>query len=245
MPVLTNPMDEDVAAQLRASQTDPLVMYFVAPRRAANSAGDLLVAAAHSALACHQYASSPAWVERWQAWEATSFRKVALRARPSDYERLASFEAARTEIGDEAVLCLPPRYRSEVEAELKKLQAHTGGALQAGEAAAVGDQQMLFVVPSDVEMTLGKAMAQIGHAALMSLELFPVHGQDVSEWQRDPSSAVCLADRDVINRLREELDVVAVKDAGLSQVKTGTETVYALAPSIRPQWLLDALSTVV
>jgi peptidyl-tRNA hydrolase len=245
MAVVGNRMDEAERAAARRQQNDPWVMYFVCPRRPERSSQQLLQDAAQAAVRCREmFRDHPDWTEPFRTWEQQSFRKVTLRARPAQIERVQALDHAQA--GE--IICLPPRRRSEASEELTKLQAHTGGALTATEMDAdqlIRDSSMLFVVNADLEMTLGKALAQVGHAALMALDLFADHGPErdaVSRWrQAGAPAAVMAADTETFCRIQKELLAVVVRDAGLTQVAAGSETVLAVAPGARPGWLMSTL----
>mgnify|MGYP001439320331 CR=1 FL=1 len=232
MPILANPHDTEAAANERAQQADPLVMYLVAPRRPETSSGEQLEAAIAAVLDAERaFAQHPQHGEAYRKWRRRSYRKVCLRGRPSDYERL--HELDHVQAGD--VLCLPPMLRSQAPREVKRLQAHKGPALAPGEAApqlAEEEQAFLHLIPAGLGMTLGKAIAQVGHSAHLAREL---HGCDAG------ADRVALTSQEVIDRLAAEADLAAVTDAGLTQLERGSRTVYALAPGKRPAWLAPQL----
>ena len=94
-----------------------------------------------------------------------------------------------------------------------------------------------MLICDDVAMTLGKACAQVGHAALVGRRL---HDQTmVSRWKEDGYPvAVRLVGRYTFDRSRRDLIVAAVRDVGLTEVSAGTETVLALEPGMSlPAWL--------
>jgi peptidyl-tRNA hydrolase len=242
-PVLYNEHDGVDAERVRGSQADPLIMYLVVPRRPEASGGELLSHAAIATLGCvERYQADPAWSEPFAEWRRSSFRKVCLRARPAELERARALDHAQS--GD--VLCLPPRRRSAAEPELSKLQAHIGGALHRAEHddSPPDPGAMVMLISEDLEMTLGKACAQVAHAVLIASDLHPPAA--ITSW-RDVASpvAVRLVDREPFERAKQELTVAAVRDAGLTQVAPGTETVLATQPgSPLPGWLIDEIDPI-
>jgi peptidyl-tRNA hydrolase len=152
------------------------------------------------------------------------------------------------EPGGAAVACLPPRLRSERDPLLAKMQAHSGGEdtlaeaggdAEAGDdgraAVVVPDDAALYVLPAEREMSVGKLMAQAGHAAMM-LDMSGLPG--VEAWREAGwPSAFGEADAATWAELAERCEGVVVRDAGLTEIEPGTETVMALAPGQRPQGL--------
>jgi peptidyl-tRNA hydrolase len=211
-------------------------MYLVAPRRPSVSGGELLAQAAIATLGCvDRYESDPEWSDAFAAWERSSFRKVCLRAGPAELERVRLLDHA--ERGE--VLCLPPRRRSGAEPELSTLQAHIGPALQpaAASGAELDPRSMVMLIPEDLELTLGKACAQVAHAVLIAQDH---HSADaIAAWRGEGSPvAARLVDRETFERAKRELSVAAVRDGGLTQVAPGTETVLATEPgAVLPSWL--------
>jgi peptidyl-tRNA hydrolase len=105
----------------------------------------------------------------------------------------------------------PPRPRGEPEPPPR-----------AGEA-------LVYVVRPGVIRTTGKAMAQAGHAALMAVERL---GDTLDGWRRAGMPGVVRVEPDpeVWERLKQAPGAAVVRDAGLTQVEAGTETVIALPP---------------
>jgi peptidyl-tRNA hydrolase len=219
---------------------DPLVMYLIAPRRPSAPGGELLAEAARATLLCVQrFERDPAWSAAFRAWERSSYRKVCLRARAAELDRARVLDHA--ECGE--MLCLPPRRRTAAEPELATLQAHVGGPLRAVEAAAdaLPPGALLMLIAEDLELTLGKACAQVGHAILIARDRWRVG--DVGDLSAPV--AVRLAGRETFDRAGRELTVAAVRDAGFTQVAPGTATVLGIAPGAPvPDWLTAAAAQI-
>jgi peptidyl-tRNA hydrolase len=91
---------------------------------------------------------------------------------------------------------------------------------------------MTYVIRPGVMRTAGKAMAQAGHAALMSVEQFGASHKDRFDAWRDAGRPGELLTNGW-ERYRDDPEAVTVSDAGHTQVAPGTETVIALVPSPR------------
>jgi peptidyl-tRNA hydrolase len=236
-PVLSNEYDGIDASPLRQAQDDPLIMYLVAPRRPSRSGGELLAGAALATLRCvDRYESDPAWRQAFGEWQRSSFRKVCLRARPVELERVRELDHA--DAGE--MVCLPPRRKSVAEPELSRLQAHIGPPLRGAETESADPEAgaMVMLIGEDLELTLGKACAQVAHAVLIARDLHSPTA--IAAWQAAGTPvAARLVDREAFERTKRDLTVVAVRDAGLTQVTPGTETVLATEPGTPlPRWLI-------
>jgi peptidyl-tRNA hydrolase len=247
MPVLANLGDDPAAAERRAAQEDPWVMYLVVPRNVSLTLEQSLRLAAHATLECRRrFADDPRHRDDFAEWERRSFRKVTLKARPGQWrELLDSLDCAVVEEpGGAAVACLPPCLRSQRDPLLGRMQAHSGAEEALARAGddhraelVVPEDAALFVLPAEREMSAGKLMAQVGHAAIMLDMAAPLDG--VAAWREAGwPCAFGEADAPTWAALAERCDGVVVRDAGLTEIEPGTETVMALAPGQR---VLDVL----
>ena len=146
--------------------------------------------------------------------------KVVLRARqPSQFARLLDEPHA---VGGDGVIALPPRRRSERSETLLKIQAMST-ELDPPPASATGS--VLYAVNPDVQMSTGKTLAQIAHAAVMADQL----GLDVTHA------------RVIVPRSWDDLPgcVAEVRDAGLTEVAPGTVTVRVLSSRAVPAFASD------
>ena len=100
-----------------------------------------------------------------------------------------------------------------------------------------------FVVRKDLDMSPGKMAAQVAHGAQMTAfkyfeyKFMPEDiGKSVKAdmfltWMNESFRKVVLkADLKQFNKVKEELDCFLVRDAGLTEVESGSETVLALWP---------------
>ena len=201
------------------TDTDPLVMTIVVRQRTTRSFAELAVAAALATRRCvHRYREDDRWRDGFDEWWQHSFRKVCLRAEPREWADTRTLDHER--VGD--VACLPPVRRSARDRVLVRMQALSA---EAGPLPELGDSVpdvLTFVVATDLGMSAGKMLAQIGHAALMA---------DAGR-ALDPE-----AELSVVGARREEWSALTgsasaiVRDAGLTEVAEGSETVLVLQPS--------------
>jgi hypothetical protein len=188
-------------------------MYLVVRRGAFDSldAGGELTGAA--AVAClREFGAPQEWRERPG--------KVTLRARTGgQWARV--LEEPHALAGD-AVAALPPRRRSERGELLAKLQAMSTELAPPPRERADGGPGLTYALNPRLEMSSGKTLAQIAHAAVMAAERLPA-------W----ADAGCPA-RVILppTAVFDSLDhcVAEVVDAGLTEVPPGTITVRVQQP---------------
>ena len=198
---------------------DPLRMYLVVLRGAVTDlarAGELAGAAA---VACvRQFAGDPA-LEAWRDRPG----KVCLRARNESQWRQV-LEEPHALAGD-AVLALPPRRRSERGPLLERLQAMST-QLEPPPERVEPHEGVTYLLNPRLEMSSGKTIAQIAHAAVMAAET-------LRDWD-GLTAAVIAPPEDVFTAACARADLAAkVVDAGLTEVAPGTVTVLALPPRAR------------
>jgi hypothetical protein len=203
---------------------DPLRMYLVLQRGAVTElarAGELAGAAAVKCV--REFADDPAL----QAWRERP-GKVCLRARTESQWRQV-LEEPHALVGDpdgEAAAALPPRRRSERGPLLERLQAMSTQLEPPPERVEPHDGVTYLLNPR-IEMSSGKTIAQIAHAAVMAAD-------SLDAWDGLPA-AVIAPPETVFDAACQRDDLAAkVVDAGLTEVAPGTVTVLALRPRARP-----------
>ncbi len=204
------------------TEDDALVMYLVVRRRTTRSFAELAAAAALATRRCaYRFRDDDRWRDGFEDWWRHSFRKVCLRAEPRDWDDLRALDHER--VGD--VACLPPLRRSARDRVLVRMQtlSDEAGSLPQLDRDDLGD--LTLVVATDLRMSSGKTLAQIGHAALMAtldpgfdrgLDLRVV-GQGSEGWAVLANSAEAV-----------------VRDGGLTEIAPGSETVLVLRPPTEP-----------
>jgi hypothetical protein len=204
---------------------DPLRMYLVIRRGAFDglaSAGELTGAAA---VRCVREFAGDEALQQWLPRPG----KVVLRARGGQWDEVLATEphALAGDPDGAAVLALPPRRRSERGALLERMQAMTSALSPPPDEGAERPGALTYLVNPAIEMSSGKTLAQIAHAAVMAAD-----GGGLEDWV----AAGCPAQ--VLRPPRSRFDELCrvphlaarVEDAGLTEVPPGTVTVLALEP---------------
>jgi hypothetical protein len=203
---------------------DPLRMYLVIRRGAFSSlapAGELAGAAAVRCV--REFAGEPL-VDEWLPRPG----KVVLRARGGQWGEVLDGEphALAGDPDGEAVLALPPRRRSERGPLLERMQAMTSELDPPPAEADVPPGAVTYLVNPDVEMSSGKTLAQIAHAAVMAAD--ELGGGWVAAGC--PARVLRPPKRRFADLCGAPDLAARVEDAGLTEVPPGTVTVLALRP---------------
>jgi peptidyl-tRNA hydrolase len=211
---------------------DPLRMYLVIRRGAVDSiarGGELAGAAAVRCV--RDFAADERFGAPLSEWRPRP-GKVTLRARGGQWGRvLEEPHALAGDVAGESAIALPPRRRSERGQLLEQMQAMTS-ALEPppdeDDPAPVPDR-LTYVLNPRLEMSSGKTLAQIAHAAVMAADT-----GELEDWVAAGCPArVVVGGSDRFRDLCEDgaADLAArVVDAGLTEVAPGTVTVLALPP---------------
>jgi peptidyl-tRNA hydrolase len=190
-----------------------------------------LEAAATAALAVFfDPRASAEWGDELAAWVAGRIRKVARRARGTYWLVAADLPGVTVTVGDAEVRAFPPGRVAELPKELSRLQVSgTDLADEVPPGTPRAGVPVLWLTP-DVEMTAGKAMAQVGHATMLLaaflelpvLERWAAAGLPVAVRTADKARWAELTGPAPDGAVR-----VAVRDAGFTEVEPGTVTVIA------------------
>jgi hypothetical protein len=200
--------------------TDPLRMFLVLRRGAVGTLERAAVLGGAAAVACvRSFAIDPEWRERPG--------KVCLRARNrAQWEAL--LEEPHALAGDpqgESVAALPPRRRSQRGPLLESLQAMSSDLGPAPEELGdAGPGVVTYVLNPELEMSSGKVVAQVAHAAVMAAAALPA-------WAEAGAPGRLASPRGFAELVAREDLAARVVDAGLTEVAPGTVTVLALPPT--------------
>ena len=187
---------------------DPLRLFLVLRKGAVTTLEQAAVLGGAAAVRCvRQFEIDPEWRERPG--------KVCLRARsPAQWRDV--LELPHAIAGDPegaSVAALPPRRRSERGPVLEKLQAMSTD-LGPPPAEPRGDG-LRYALNPRLEMSSGKVVAQVAHAAVMA------------GW--DGEASLYSPGPEAFDALCAQGDLAAkVVDAGLTEVPPGTVTVLAM-----------------
>ncbi|WP_324909212.1 peptidyl-tRNA hydrolase [Baekduia sp.] len=186
-----------------------------------------------AAVAClRRFEADEAWSEAVDAWRQRP-GKVTLRARGGQWDAVLREEdfAYAGDLDGAAVLALPPRRRSARSETLTKLQAMASElepVPTVEDVPPAGDSdRLVYVINPKIEMSTGKTMAQVAHAATGAAATGRV----------EPWVAKGCPARVVVPKTGRAFDelcagdrlVAKVEDAGLTEVPPGTITVLAIA----------------
>jgi peptidyl-tRNA hydrolase len=208
---------------------DPLRMFLVIRRGAIAGVARGGELAGAAAVACVREFTDDHAMREWRGRPG----KVALRARGGQWPRV--LEEPHAIAGDpdgESVVALPPRRRSERGPLLEQMQAMTS-ALEpppvVDDPAPVPDR-VTYVVNPSLEMSSGKTIAQVAHAAVMAADT-----GELEEWVAAgcPARVVVPGSGERFRDLCEAENDLAAKvvDGGLTEVAPGSVTVLALPPA--------------
>ncbi|MEM5766182.1 MAG: peptidyl-tRNA hydrolase Pth2 [Candidatus Aenigmatarchaeota archaeon] len=99
----------------------------------------------------------------------------------------------------------------------------------------MGKLKQVILVRTDLKMGKGKIAAQCCHAAVGTLEL--VDREILKKWEKEGSKKIVLKVRNEKELLeiykktkKEKIPCFLVKDAGLTQLKSGTITALGIGP---------------
>ncbi|MEV1295583.1 peptidyl-tRNA hydrolase [Pseudonocardia sp. NPDC049635] len=191
----------------------------------------LLEAAATAAVAVclHPWAQPGGeWHAAVETWVDGRIRKIARRARGAHWAAVQELPGVTVEIDGAQARALLPGPVDAVPKAVSRLQIG-GTELEPDEPGPAPDGAPLVLLNPHVTMTVGKAAAQVGHASMI---LGAVRGWPVAQPDGVPRCAVRTPAPREWDALLAELatggsDLVAVRDAGFTEVDPGTVTCLA------------------
>ena len=202
----------------------------------------LAMAAGASAGICLDPRAAPGgeWHDDVRDYCAGHIRKVTRRARGAQWAATADLPGITLTHGDTQVRALVPGRVQALDKRVGKLQV--GGTDVPFDAApdAAAPGALLIWLPPEPVMTLGKAMAQTGHAGMIAAALLLDHPDRLQRWMdAGLPVAVRRADHDRWQELQTAVadsgaawrdhGLLAVRDAGFTEVAPGTVTAIAVS----------------
>ncbi len=208
----------------------PVVLHV--PKAAPPPRSDLLAAAAAAAVALcldECVGVGGEWEAAVRAWTGARIRKVARRARGAHWHAAQELPGVTVTVGEAQARALVPGRVGDLDPRIRRLQIG-GTDLDHDEPPPPDTGAPVLWIDSDLDMTVGKSAAQVGHAAMMlagamSAEqcrawastgyVCSVRDADPPQWQR-------------VRGLVADGRAVAVRDAGFTEVAPGSMTVVGV-----------------
>jgi hypothetical protein len=184
----------------------------------------VLEAAAAAALAvCLDPRAQPGgeWHEIVSVWVATQIRKIARRARGAHWAVVQELPGVTCTVGGAEARALLPGPVDDVPRVVSRLQIG-GTELAPDEPGPPPPEAPVIWVNAELDLSVGKAAAQVGHASMLyaaahgltGVPAFAVRDAGSERWAQ-----LCAA--------VQRGEAVAVRDAGFTEVAPGTITCIA------------------
>jgi len=194
---------------------------------------DLLEASARAVVAVcldGRAVTDDAWRAGLEGWYDHLIRKVARRARNKAWDDVQTVPGVTVEVRGARARAFIPGPVSDVPPLVRKLQI-SGTELPQDEPGAVDPDLPAILIDRGLDMSTGKAAAQVGHASMLLAARLTL--DEVREWA---DSGFALAVREIPNaEFVAHLDspgALPVRDAGFTEVAPDALTVLAV-PSTR------------
>ena len=204
------------------------------------------LAASGAAAICLDPRAEPggAWFDAVAAYCAGHIRKVTRRGRGAQWDATADLPGLTLTSDGTEVRALVPGLVSQLDKRVSKLQVG-GTDVERDDPTpepTEPERTLQLLLPHSITMTMGKAMAQTGHAGMIAAALMAdEEGDALTRWAMagcpahvgasDPALfadySALLADPALA---WQKYRLLAVRDAGFTEVDPGTITVIAVAP---------------
>lgn len=234
--------EEDPEENPESVRAMPLILRI--ERETVPSRTALLEAAASAAVAlCLDERSQPGglWHPEVAPWVAGRIRKVTRRARGAHWLAATDLPGLTVERRGAEVRALLPQLVMETPRTVTRLQVGGTDVPPDDPEPPPAGFPVLWLSP-EVAMTVGKAAAQVGHATMLlasllaaggrvaELDCWAAHGCCCAVRTASPKQWAALAAGERPDRAWRERQVLAVRDAGFTEIPPGTITVAAQCP---------------
>jgi peptidyl-tRNA hydrolase len=171
------------------------------------------------------------WAAAVHAWTDGRIRKVVRRARGAGWERAQALPGITITQGSAEIRVYPPVPVDDWPPDLARLQV-AGTELEDPEPPpAVPDGTPVLWINPGLEMTAGKAMAQVGHAA--QLAWIRLGATDRADWRANDFDLAVRTARAERWASLVTSGLPIVQDGGFTEVAPGSCTVVADLPALR------------
>lgn len=177
------------------------------------------------------------WQEPFLAWNDARIRKVARRARGAHWTAAQEVDGVTVEYGGAQARAFVPGPVGKLDPRISRLQIG-GTELPHDDPSEPAPGVPVFWVRKNLGMTVGKAAAQVGHAAMLFAGKLDVNSARDWATQGFPC-AVREAEESTWPDLLDRVDrgsAVPVRDAGFTEVAPGSVTVIAVPAAAVTGW---------
>ena len=201
---------------------------------------DRLAALSAAASASLAVLADPRAADEWrpalQAWLGSQIRKVARRARGAHWQAALELPGVTVDRAGAQVRAFPPYPVDDTPAGIRRLQVGGTELPDLVRPGLIGPGTPVLWLNPDATMSAGKAMAQVGHAAMLlatycapdTLSRWLADGLPVAVRPAPPALWRQLTEGPADPALRwRDRRTVCVQDAGYTEVAPGTVTVVA------------------
>lgn len=165
------------------------------------------------------------WADGVRSWTDGRIRKVVRRARGVEWRRAGALDGLTVTRGTAEVRVFPPIPLDGWPRDLAKLQVSGTDLDDPAARPEPGPHEPVLWLNPGLEMTAGKAMAQVGHAAQLGLAALAPDARAAWADAGFPLAVRTAGKRDWAGLLGDGLPVV--RDAGFTEVAPGTCTAVA------------------
>jgi peptidyl-tRNA hydrolase len=170
------------------------------------------------------------WAERVEAWTDGRIRKVVRRARGGEWRKATTLDGITVNHGTAEVRIFPPVPLDGWPKELAKLQVSGTDLEMDKNETSDRTKPVLWLNPA-LEMSAGKSMAQVGHAA--QIAWWDLSAEQRQAWREDGFALAVRTASEADWKELNTLDLPVVRDAGFTEIAPGSCTVIADLPALR------------